>query len=297
MTMISIIVPTHNRKDSMLQLATALDQLDYPDYEVLIVCDSCIDGTKEILEKKHGGKELWTILEVSKAGPAKARNTGARLAKGDILAFTDDDCIPDKNWLKIIASTLENNSNIVGLEGLTYTFKNEVTPLTHQIENLKGNPAVPTCNVAFRKDIFEQLNGFDETFPFAHNEDADFAWRMKEVGEIHFIEEMKVCHPPRLETFKKMKSRMKILESEFLLYYKNTKLYQKYRNSSPWITIYWEVFFYHQLMNLKGTLKYLSRPKLFFGGVKLIFYWWLDMLLLFPKYFSSYIKYQKQFHT
>ncbi|NME68830.1 glycosyltransferase family 2 protein [Flammeovirga aprica] len=294
---ISIIVPTHNRMSSMLTLAEALDTLDFPDYEVIIVCDTCKDDTKKELDKRYAQKENWKIVEVEKAGPAKARNTGAKLAQGEILAFTDDDCIPDKNWLQVIHLNLSDNPNVVGLEGLTYTYKKEVTPLTHQIENLDGNPAVPTCNVAFRKETFDYLNGFDETFPYAHNEDADFAWRMREVGEIVFTEEMKVCHPPRQESFSKMKSRMKILESEFLLYYKNANLYHKYRNTSPWVTIYWEVFFYHQLMNLKSTFKYFFRPKLFWGGLQLIFYWWMDLIVLFPKYFASNFKYQKQFQS
>lgn len=293
---ISIIVPTHNRMDSMMDLANALDNLDYHDYEIIVVCDSCKDETHLNLMKNYGEKDNWTILEVEKAGPAKARNTGARIAKGEILAFTDDDCIPDANWLKVIQEQLASD-DVVGLEGLTYTNKKEVTPLTHQIENLDGNPAVPTCNVAFRKSVFQELNGFDETFPFAHNEDADFAWRMREIGKIIFVKEMKVCHPPRIESFSKMKSRMKILESEFLLYYKNTKLYHKYRNSSPWITIYWEVFFYHQILNLKSTFKYLFRPKLFLGGLQLIIYWWIDLILLLPRYVASNLKYQKKFQS
>ncbi|ANQ52082.1 glycosyltransferase [Flammeovirga yaeyamensis] len=292
---ISVIIPTHNRQDLVVELTESILHQDFDNskYEVIIVCDGCVDNTVQILREKYEHLDRWTIIEVQQAGPAKARNSGAELAKGKYLAFTDDDCVADPDWLTTISSTFDRRGDVLGLEGLTYTDKKNVTPLTHQIENLSGNPALPTCNAAFRKDIFQELNGFDESFPFAHNEDADFAWRLKERGTTLFLKEMKIYHPPRKEKLSKLKGRMRILESEFPLYYKNKALYKKNRNPSPWRTIYVEVFLYHQVHFLKHVLGFFKRPKVCIQGISLVFSWWLNLVTLLPSFLKMNDHYKK----
>ncbi|NLR94587.1 glycosyltransferase [Flammeovirga agarivorans] len=296
---ISVIVPTHNREELVLYLAKSLAEQNYPkeDYEVFIVCDGCIDNTVALLDENYGQLNNWTILSINQSGPAKARNTGAQLANGKILAFTDDDCIADPNWLKAISEAFDSDENLIGIEGLTFTDNKNVTPLTHQIENLNGNPALPTCNAAYLKSTFEELQGFDESFPYAHNEDADFAWRLKEKGKVIFLDSMKIYHPPRMESLSKLKGRMKILESEFPLYYKNPFLYKKYRNTNPWRTIYIEVFLYHQLMFLKHVLGFFRRPKTLSKGLSLVVSWWVNLIVLFPSFLRMDQKYKKQFSS
>ncbi|OHX64244.1 glycosyltransferase [Flammeovirga pacifica] len=292
---VSVIIPTHNREDLVVDLAASIlhQEFDASKFEVIIVCDGCVDNTVHILNDKFGNLPNWTIIETQQAGPAKARNTGANKAKGKYFAFTDDDCLADKDWLLNIYQTFEEDKNILGIEGLTYTDKKNVTPLTHQIENLNGNPALPTCNAAFRADIFKELGGFDESFPFAHNEDADFAWRLKEKGKVVFLSSMKIYHPPRQEKLSKLKKRMKILESEFPLYYKNKQLYKKHRNTSPWRTIYVEVFLYHQVLFLKHVLGFFKRPKVCIQGVALVFSWWINLVTLFPSFLRKNQYYKK----
>ncbi|MBB6460214.1 glycosyltransferase family 2 protein [Flammeovirga kamogawensis] len=295
---ISVIVPTHNRENLVIQLAESIKRqtIDSTNYEVIFICDGCVDNTVAVLNKLYSDLENWNIVAIDQSGPAKARNTGAFLAKGKYLAFTDDDCIANPNWLESILSKFNNTAvSVLGLEGMTFTDKKNVTPLTHQIENLNGNPAVPTCNAAFKKDIFLELGGFDESFPFAHNEDADFAWRMKERGEIIFVKEMGIYHPPRKEKLSKLKTRMKILESEFHLYYKNKVLYKKYRNTSPWRTIYIEVFLYHQLRMLKHVLGFFYKPKLCINGIVLVFSWWINLIELLPSFLKKENYYKKLF--
>ncbi|NTU73273.1 glycosyltransferase [Candidatus Roizmanbacteria bacterium] len=293
---ISVIVPTYNRKQLLGELLESLykQSISKSDYEVIVVSDGSKDGTSEFvrnMQKKHNN---LIFIEQENQGPAAARNKGASIAKGTYLAYTDDDCVVSTDWLENIIQIFETKK-IVGIQGKTTTYRDQRTPLTHQIDNPNGHPALPTCNAAFRKEAFDLVNGFDCSFPFAHNEDADLAWRMKKIGEISFEPNVHVIHPPRKDSFKKLAKRMRMLKSEFLLFYKDPESYKKYRSSSPWKTIYWEVFIKHQFRNLKSMLRYFFRPQYFFSGIALVFVWWINLVLLYPAYKEADNAYKIQF--
>ncbi|PWJ38514.1 glycosyltransferase family 2 protein [Sediminitomix flava] len=292
---ISIVIPSHNRKASLIQLLKSIKESDTEtiQFEVIVVCDGCVDGTEKEIEAFQKQFSVLKYISQKGAGPAAARNNGAKLAQGKYIAFTDDDCLVSKEWLKAIITGFSKFPKVIGLQGKTLTNKKECTPLTHQIHNEAGHSAWPTCNVAYRKDYFERVGGFDESFPFAHNEDADIAWRLEKEGPMIFYSEMLIIHPPREESFKKLSKRMKMLESEFLLYHKDAKTYKEKRNSSPWVTIYWEVFLVHQFRQLKSRFKFIHKPKEFFLGLALNFYWWYELIALLPKYMAADKKYAK----
>jgi glycosyltransferase involved in cell wall biosynthesis len=291
---ISVVIATHNRSDLLVELLNSLEKQNYNSakYEVIVACDGCTDNT--ILKLKEVQTNMLNLkwLDLPKGNPAKARNAGLQHARGKVVAFTDDDCLASENWLSVINQTLKN-TNVIGIQGKTITDKKKVSPLTHQIENLSGHAAVPTCNAAFLKDVLLKVGAFDEEFPFAHNEDADLAWRMRMEGNIIFAPEMLIHHPPRKVTFKKTLSRMKILESEFMLYHKNPGLYRFWRNESPWQTIYSEVFIKHQTLIFKSRLKYLNKPLLMIKGMSISIYWWMDLLVKYPKFLKA-DKYYKE---
>ncbi len=282
---ISIVAATHNRSDLLQELLKSFEKQTYAPsrFEVIIACDGCTDNTFEILEGFKSKIKNLTWLKLPKGNPAKARNAGVKHAKGKIIAFTDDDCIASGDWLEVIYQNL-NKGNLVGLQGKTTTDPSKVHPLTHQIENLHGHPAVPTCNAAFLRESLLKIGIFDEGFPFAHNEDADLAWRMRKEGEITFVPEMIIHHPPRLTTLKKSLSRMKILESEFMLFHKDPTLYKLWRNDSPWKTIYKEVFIKHQMLLFKSRFKYINRPVLLLKGLLISLSWWVDLILKYPRF-------------
>jgi len=294
---VSVIIPTYNRKQLLSELLDSLYQqtLAHDLYEVIVVSDGSKDGTDKYMDEMQMKHENLRYLQQMNQGPATARNKGAALAISEIIAFTDDDCLVSPDWLENIVKTFEQKS-ILGIQGRTTTYRELKTPLTHQIDNQNGHPALPTCNAAFRKSAFETVGGFDCSFPFAHNEDADLAWRIKQLGEISFEKDVHVIHPPRQDSFKKLAGRMKMLQSEFLLYYKEPELYKKYRSCSPWKTIYWDVFFVHQLRHFKSDLKYLFKPKYLFIGLALHFTWWFNLIRLFPQYQSASRLYEQKFH-
>lgn len=285
---ISVVMATYNRSALLQKQLTALESqtLAKHEFEVVVVNDGSNDCTESDLIEwalRLPNLRFWTQKN---AGPAVARNKGVDIAKGEIIAFTDDDCIVDPDWLENIRRIFQDNEVEVA-EGLTYTNKSERTPLTHQIENLKWNPVIPTCNAAYRKSFFQQLGGFDTSFPSPHNEDTELAWRVLEQTKVRFYPEMRVYHPAVPVDFAKQLKRMKMLTSEFVLFRKNKKAYKKWRTSGPWVTIYREVFLKHQLLNLKFHLGFFRNPVLLMKGLGLTVGWWIYLIFLFPQFLKS----------
>jgi GT2 family glycosyltransferase len=286
---ISVVIATYNRSVSLMETMQALVQQDFHParFEVIVVNDGSTDQTIEKL-KEFKALAPFQVRFFSQAnrGPAAARNKGIMEAAGNIIAFTDDDCVPDHDWLTSIYQFFEKN-NHVGLQGSTYTDVDKITPLTHQIDNVNGNPSVPTCNAAYLRSALLNANGFDEEFPFPHNEDADLAWRIAKQGALGFHPDMKVYHPTRIDKFEKIATRMKIMESEFRLFAKNPESYKRHRAKSPWLNIYWQIGIKTQWYYLRSRIRFITRPTLFFQGLAITFLWWFDLLRLLPTFIKA----------
>jgi GT2 family glycosyltransferase len=289
---ISVVVATFNRRESLSQLLESLAKqtLSPTFFEVVIVSDGSTDGTVELVRELSSSRENLRLLELKNRGPGAARNAGARAARGQYLAFTDDDCLTSKDWLEQLLAAFER-TGAVGVQGRTTTDRAAQTPLTHEIEVLSSwLSAIPTCNAAYRKDVFERVGGFDESFPFAHNEDADLAWRVEDVGKTVFAPEVHVVHPPRRDRFSKHARGVRFLESEFLLYYKNPGKYRKYISPSPWLTIYWKIFVVGQFHRAKSSCKYLFKPfrlDYFVVGASLVVARWFNLIRFLPAYWKA----------
>lgn len=279
---ISVVVPTYNRLELLKDQVNALMSQTLPSeqYEVIVVNDGSGDGTKSYLDRVEDFYFNLKVFHRQNGGPAKARNTALKVAKGKIIAFTDDDCLVDSNWLETILSQWQDS--IVGMQGSTYTDREKVTPLTHQIDNETGHNSVPTCNAAYLRSTLLFIEGFDESFPSPHNEDADVSWRIQQIGKVTFCPQMRVYHPPRKDSFKKVSRRMKIMASEFTLYRKNPKLYQKYRDRGPLRHIYGKVFFQHIGYHFLSRVKLWKTPLLMIQGMSLAVIWWIDLIMKFP---------------
>ncbi len=286
---ISVVIATYNRKESLLQTLGALQRqtLSAHLFEVIVVNDGSSDGTEEMLTHYQTNTSLaFRFFTQMNGGPAAARNRGIQQSQGEWIAFTDDDCVPEASWLQTIHAIF-SETNWVGIQGCTYTDRDQITPLTHQIDNEKGNRSVPTCNAAYHRSVLIHVNGFDEQFPFPHNEDADLAWRVQSFGMIGFSNAMRVHHPPRADQFKKVAKRMRILESEFRLFYKDPGSYKCNRASSAWKNIYWEIGCKTQWYYLKSRLKFWKQPRLLVQGISLTLIWWYDLIRLYPRFRKS----------
>jgi GT2 family glycosyltransferase len=195
--MLSIVVPTYHRNDllneCLARIAPEVQQLDVP-YEV-IVSDDGRESTAQVLIAEKYSWATW--VKGPQKGPASNRNNGARQTKYDWLVFLDDDCLPDDHLLRAYCEAIKQHPDLSVFEGKIYADRerqrfDEESPI-----NLEGGK-LWSCNFCIRKTTFEQLQGFDESFPHATMEDIDFKLRLIHAGEtILFTPSAAVCHPWR----------------------------------------------------------------------------------------------------
>lgn len=118
--MVSVVVPTRDRAE---QLAVCLDSLlhvDYPAFEVLVVDNApADDATRRMVEEKFGSDPRVRYLRDERPGASLARNLGTRAARGDIVAFTDDDAIVDPSWLAALVAGFADDPQVMCVAGLT----------------------------------------------------------------------------------------------------------------------------------------------------------------------------------
>jgi hypothetical protein len=107
----SVVVCTYNGQRHLAECLSALERLDYPSYEVIVVDDGSTDATAAI-----AGEYRVRLIRTKNHGLSAARNTGLHAATGDIIAYIDDDSYPDSEWLKRLAMTFLS-SEYVGVGG------------------------------------------------------------------------------------------------------------------------------------------------------------------------------------
>jgi glycosyltransferase involved in cell wall biosynthesis len=265
---VSVVVPTRNRIDLLESLLRGLlaQTASRDRYEIIVVDDGSTDSTPSLLDRYTREHANLRRVRSNGQGPARARNAGLALALGDVVAFTDDDCVPDSNWIEVILEAFHHDRSLAGLEGLTYTTPELVTPLTHQIVITEGGRSFVTCNIAYRRDVLLALSGFDDDFETAHNEDVDLAWRVMERGPIRFCSDMRVSHPPRPSSLLRQVRWVRNLVSEFRLYYKHTTKYRSQRAYNPWLNIFGRFLLRNRLIT---PLTWLKRGNVrhFFGSL------------------------------
>ena len=172
---LSLVVSTHNRLGKLRRCVdAALSVKAQREWELLIVDNGSTDGTNEYLEsinlKKYNRISIRTISEPG-PGACRARNKGWRAAKGEIVAFTDDDCYVDKDFVDSVIQVFDEDPNIGFLSGriLLYDssdFRMTFNELEDRVEfrpfTLITAGAVQGANLALRKTVLSQTGGFDE---------------------------------------------------------------------------------------------------------------------------------------
>jgi GT2 family glycosyltransferase len=210
----SVVVPTRDRPADLRRLLAALArQRTGRSFEVIVVDDGsepAIDPS--VLGELRAGRLVRRLGN----GPAAARNAGAAVARGEYLLFTDDDTEPAPTWVEAACDFLDSHRDDPGVEGPVAS--PPFDPLYEQSLENDSPGAYWTCNVAYRRAVFEQLGGFLEDFPDPHCEDLDLAFRVSRTGAIGFARLMQVTHFPRPLPLRGWIRRARLTRSEVLLF-------------------------------------------------------------------------------
>jgi GT2 family glycosyltransferase len=170
--------------------------------EFIVVDDGSPDDTAGVLARS--ALPGLVAVRQDNAGAAAARNRGWRLARAEVVAFTDDDCVPETGWLvEIVAAFRDDKVDAVGarVEPLVPGLLAEFV----QAERLVGHGGTPddvkylvTANAAYRRSVLEALDGFDDEFPGAAGEDTDLTMRAREHGyQLVLLDGAKIAHDHR----------------------------------------------------------------------------------------------------
>jgi glycosyltransferase involved in cell wall biosynthesis len=199
---LSVIIPTYHRDDMLAKcldcLAPGVQVLPAEQYEVIVTDDGSKTTAKEMILDRYPWAK-W--VAGPRKGPAANRNNGAQYAQGEWLVLTDDDCLPDPNWLSAFADATTGPA--LALEGAIHPLGDINQDLAECPVNLAGG-RFWTANVAVRRSLFEQIGGFDPNYPFAIHEDEDLKLRLSPFTPISFVPEARVFHPVRLVPLKEL---------------------------------------------------------------------------------------------
>ena len=184
----SVVVPTYRRPERLADCLRSLEKLDYPRdrFEVVVVDD----GSGAPLDPGRVSIDV-TVITQPHAGPATARNTGAARARGDHLAFTDDDCQAEPDWLRELAAGLDGTPDLaVGGRTVNALADNLYASATQLLVDYlsewtraSGRAAFfASNNLAVPTELFRARGGFDTGFPLAAGEDREFCDRWIRLG-------------------------------------------------------------------------------------------------------------------
>jgi len=202
---ISVIIPTcDGREKEIKKLITSLLKLRKDIFEIIVVIDKSEETRKYLTNLRKRYKMIKILFSKERRGRCKAKNEGAKIAKGNILTFLDDDVvIRDKKYFKLLLEDFKNYkiAAVAGREiksgekslikRLVYNkvgIINSLGEVTSNFDIFLEKPivvqALPGCNFSVRKDVFKLAGGFDETYDIgtAYREETDLQIRIRKLG-------------------------------------------------------------------------------------------------------------------
>lgn len=237
----SVVVPTRGRPQLLNRCLASLvlQRFDPARFEIIVVDDGPSADTRDVVagwaaHTEGHGPQIIYIPSMGPHGPAAARNHGWRAARAPIIAFTDDDTIARTDWLRSGVRAFE--------DGVDAVCGRVVMPLSHtptdyelDAKNLETAEFV-TANCFCRRQVLDDLGGFDERFRFAWREDSDLHFRLLEY-RANIVQEPRavMMHPIRPAGWGVSLSQVKKIQFDALLYKKHPKLYrERIAAAPPW---------------------------------------------------------------
>ncbi len=197
---VSVIVCSYNGAKTLGECLRSLDAVRYPDFEIVLVDDGSKDNTQEIVKqwlaerasKTTDYQPTFISIIQKNMGLSYARNVGAHGSTGELIAYTDSDCMPDADWLFYLVGTILSG-DYAGVGGPNIS-PPAVNWVQAAVAASPGGPShvlltdtvaehVPGCNMAFWRWAFDSLGGFDPEYRKA-GDDVDFCWRLQTSGGV-----------------------------------------------------------------------------------------------------------------
>ncbi|HXR66352.1 MAG TPA: glycosyltransferase [Ktedonobacteraceae bacterium] len=237
--MVSVIVPTFRRPALLERCLEALLAQDFAPaaYEILIVDDAACKATRVQIENcarraAERGSRVYYLSTAGAQGPAVARNLGWRAARGEIIAFTDDDCMPTSGWLSAGVAAFTNE--VMAVSGrIRVPVPARPTDYEYDTAHLEQSEFA-TANCFYRRAALETVGGFDERFTAAWREDSDLFFMVLERGLRHCVaENAVVVHPVRPARWGVSLAQQRKCMFNALLYKKHPVLYRQYIQATP----------------------------------------------------------------
>ncbi|MEM3828974.1 MAG: glycosyltransferase family 2 protein [Conexivisphaerales archaeon] len=264
--LVSVIIPTFNRRNDLLHCLRSLTESSYKNMEIIVVDNGSTDDTSEAVKRHYPNVRL---IDLDKnTGVTGGRNAGARVAKGDFILFLDHDMVVDKEMVGTLISFMLNDENIGAIGPVIYYF-NEPTKIwaagtsiniltgkvsfnTRETNEAYFEVQVLPAAIMVRREILQKIGLFDETF-FAVYEDTDFCFRIREAGyKVMCVLRAKAWHKTPLD--KKLRELHLLSRSYYIARNKIMfmKKHAKLLNFMIFLVIFIPVFaFYYTLISLK----------------------------------------------
>jgi len=209
--MLSITISTYNRQYLLKNSLQSFKNSSFNNYEIIVIDQSQNNLSQFITKSLNFNSINIRYFKIKRRNLSYARSLGVKLSKGNIVAFTDDDCIVSKNWLKNIVQTFKKNQDIVGVFGKVLPYKpqlkkGKICPCTflNNQKRIISKPCLHSKNIgfgnnmAFRREIFEKVGRFKEWLGpgsiGSNAEDAEFALRILSKG-------YKILYNPKIKAY------------------------------------------------------------------------------------------------
>lgn len=264
---LSVVMPTYRRPDLLARCLGALlaQTLPADRFEVIVVDDGQEDRCREQVERvaaTPGAPAIRYLRAASGRGPAVARNAGWRAATAPLVAFTDDDTLPDPQWLARGLAAMQAHPDwvaaagqvrvpsasasggaggigtatdgVIGLDGAPA--RRDARPTDHELmtRGLETSEFV-TANAFARREVLARIEGFDERFLRAWREDSDLQFRLQAQGPVGRVADALVWHPVRPERWGVSLRQQRNVYFDALLYRKHPGIYRsRIRRVPPW---------------------------------------------------------------
>jgi glycosyltransferase involved in cell wall biosynthesis len=224
---VSIIIPALNASKTIQACLAACAQQVLPaavQTEIILVDDGSTDDTAELAQ----AFDIRLLRHKTARGAAAARNTGIAVAEGEVILFTDADCVPRQNWVAEMIRPF-TNPTVIGAKGIYATNQPQLTARFVQIEYedkydlLRQQPHIDfidTYSAAYRAEVLRACGGFDERIRYV--EDQDLSFRLAEQGHVM------VFQPTAVVSHHHSDSLWRYVRKKFMIGYWKSQIMRRY---------------------------------------------------------------------